>query len=223
MALLGKGVLAIWNGVKPGWDEAFLAWHVGEHIPERVGVPGFLRARRYAAPTATPPYFNFYETETPETLSSAPYTARLMAPTPWTTETVAQFTDTSRTACDVVATHGLGTGAFIATIQFTLADPAPLTAAVTQAAAAMLKTPGLCGLHLLKGREPAANALVTEEMRLRGKPDETVAWLLLIEAATAEGVAGPFSDATLQALGAGAIRRGVYAFQFALDKAELPA
>jgi len=64
MPLLGTGVLAIWNGLAPGYDAEFVEWHVKEHIPERVGVPGFLRARRYFAVDGAPAYFNFYETET---------------------------------------------------------------------------------------------------------------------------------------------------------------
>jgi hypothetical protein len=49
MGLLGKGVLAIWNGIAPEAEEDFVAWHVREHIPERVALSGFLRGRRYVA------------------------------------------------------------------------------------------------------------------------------------------------------------------------------
>ncbi len=61
MALAGRGVLAIWNGIAEEAEADFLAWHVREHIPERVAVPGFLRARRYVALRGEPRYFNFYE------------------------------------------------------------------------------------------------------------------------------------------------------------------
>ncbi|HSV25798.1 MAG TPA: hypothetical protein VLJ17_22580, partial [Xanthobacteraceae bacterium] len=84
MALLGKGLLAIWNGITDSAEAEFVRWHIREHIPERVGLPGFLRGRRYAAHGGHPKYFNFYETETPQTLESAAYRARLNAPTAWT-------------------------------------------------------------------------------------------------------------------------------------------
>ena len=42
MSLLGTGVLAIWNGIDPDAEREFVRWHVEEHIPERVGLPGFL-------------------------------------------------------------------------------------------------------------------------------------------------------------------------------------
>lgn len=64
MSLLGKGVLAIWNGIAPEAEEDFVAWHVREHIPERVALSGFLRGRRYVALDGFPKYFNFYETTT---------------------------------------------------------------------------------------------------------------------------------------------------------------
>jgi hypothetical protein len=96
MGLLGKGVLAIWNGIAPEAEEDFVAWHVREHIPERVALSGFLRGRRYVALDGFPKYFNFYETTTADDLSSAAYRARLDAPTDWTRKVVAQFRDTLR-------------------------------------------------------------------------------------------------------------------------------
>ena len=122
MPLLGKGVLAIWNGVAPGYEAEFLEWHVKEHIPERVGVQGFLRGRRYVAVDGTPAYFNFYETETYQVLSSAPYLARLNDPTPWTRKVVSNFKDTSRTICDVAHSAGRGIGAWVETIQLQTAS-----------------------------------------------------------------------------------------------------
>src|SRR5579883_646503 len=99
MALLGKGVLAIWNGITDAAEIEFIKWHVREHIPERVGIPGFLRGRRYIALEGHPKYFNFYETESAGTLVSPAYRARLNAPTPWTQTVIKEFRDMSRTIC----------------------------------------------------------------------------------------------------------------------------
>jgi hypothetical protein len=103
MGLLGKGVLAIWNGIAPEAEEDFVAWHVREHIPERVGLPGFLRGRRYVALDGFPKYFNFYETTTADDLSSAAYRARLDAPTDWTRKVGTPFRWRSKpsTRCEV--------------------------------------------------------------------------------------------------------------------------
>jgi hypothetical protein len=47
MPLRGKGAIAIWNGLAADGEDDFYRWHNTEHMPERVGVPGFLRGRRY--------------------------------------------------------------------------------------------------------------------------------------------------------------------------------
>ena len=55
MALLGGGVLLFWHDLALGTDiDDFNRWHNREHIPERVGVPGFLRGRRVLAAPETP-------------------------------------------------------------------------------------------------------------------------------------------------------------------------
>src|SRR6201999_3863034 len=47
--LAGEAVVAIWNGIAPEARDAFHDWHINEHMPERVGIPGFRRGRRYIA------------------------------------------------------------------------------------------------------------------------------------------------------------------------------
>ena len=73
----------------PGGEAEFDQWHLREHIPERVAVPGFLRCRRYVTLGEPPRYFYFYETESLDTLQSPAYLARLGDPTPWTQEDAA--------------------------------------------------------------------------------------------------------------------------------------
>ena len=47
--LAGEAVVAIWNGIAPEGRARFYEWHLHEHVPERVGSPGFKRGRRYIA------------------------------------------------------------------------------------------------------------------------------------------------------------------------------
>ena len=51
MSLLGEAAVAIWHDIAPEGRDEFYAWHAGEeHMPERIGVRGFLaRSARYAA------------------------------------------------------------------------------------------------------------------------------------------------------------------------------
>lgn len=227
MALIGKGVLAIWNGIAPEAEDEFVAWHVKEHIPERVGLPGFLRGRRYIALDGAPKYFNFYETERVDDLTSPTYVARLNAPTDWTRKVVAHFVDTSRTICDVAWSLGLGEGGWIEAIQlddsFASADFGEKTRASVAPAFDLIQ--GLVGMHLLDGRKPSGQA-DTAEKKLRGGVDKVAPWILLVEASRPEALAafrdGPGSNSAFARLcGSEPASRGIYQLQFALTKAEL--
>ncbi len=226
MAFFGRGVLAIWNSIDPESEADFVAWHVAEHIPERVGLPGFLRGRRYVAADGQPKYFNFYETERPETLESETYVARLNDPTPWTRRIMAHFHDTSRTICDVVVSLGLGEGAWMEAIQIRATDGVAFQPACAgEILPALIAVPGVCGAHLLHGR-PLAGAVNTTETELRGGPDASTDWIVMVEAAgesvVREQRAGILSQANLMASGAGPeIVRGLYRLQFSLSYTEL--
>src|SRR4026208_660772 len=117
MTMAGQGVLAFWHDVAAGSDGEFDQWHLREHIPERVAVPGFLRARRYTTLGDPPRYFHFYETESVDTLQSPAYLARLADPTPWTKRTMPVVRNNKRTACRVVESKGAGLGGVIATLE----------------------------------------------------------------------------------------------------------
>ena len=57
MSLAGKGAVAIWNDITPEGRGEFYAWHGSQHMPERAGIPGFLRGRRYVALEGTPEFY----------------------------------------------------------------------------------------------------------------------------------------------------------------------
>ena len=52
MSFLGKAILAFWADVDASGEADYNDWHTREHMPERCGVPGFLRGRRYVAVAA---------------------------------------------------------------------------------------------------------------------------------------------------------------------------
>ena len=227
MALLGKGLLAIWNDITEKGEAEFVRWHIQEHIPERVGLTGFLRGRRYLAQQGHPKYFNFYETETAQVLESTEYRDRLNAPTPWTQAVVKEFRNTSRTICEVVISRGLGEGAWIETIQISgVKDPRSISHGLAAGLAQdIAESEGIVGLHLVKGVDVRANTS-TVESKLRNQPDAKCEWILLIEAAEFTFLQalrmGAFSDAVLRGLLPGAtVERGIYRLQYGLTNSEL--
>jgi hypothetical protein len=124
------GILAIWNDVAPGRDADFDAWFQGEHLAERLSVPGFLFGRRHQAISGASAYFNFYLVERPEVLTAKPYLERLNNPTPMTKMIMAGvFKNMSRTVCHRTLRRGILRGAYAVTVRFSgQPDEAALTA-----------------------------------------------------------------------------------------------
>lgn len=216
--LRGTGVLAIWNGITPGNEAAFLRWHVREHIPERMSVPGFLRARRYVALSGSPRYFNFYEVASPEVLQSPAYLERLNTPSGWTRSVVPHFSDTSRTICHVVASLGYGVSGTVAALRLAT-GVAGLSAVVRHLAEAE----DVAAVHLL---EQAGGAPRTTESQMRARPDETARGILLVEGADPASLAAVVetvaSDAAIaDATGEAPRHRGIYQLDFLLDRGDV--
>lgn len=182
MSVAGHGAVAIWHDIAPEGREPFYAWHGGEHMPERAGIPGFLRGRRYLAVEGKPEYFNLYETESTAVLTGADYLARLNAPTPWTTATVKFFRNVSRSVCTVACSHGAGDGGLIATYRYDVAE-ADATAHKARLCArleALAAGPGLAGAHLLVA-DAAGSAIETAEKRARADATLIPRWIVLLE------------------------------------------
>ena len=72
-----SALLAIWNAVTPEHETAFNSWYDGEHVPERLALPGFLSATRYHDATRPHYYCALYEAQSTDALSSPQYLARL--------------------------------------------------------------------------------------------------------------------------------------------------
>lgn len=196
MSLLGKGFLAIWNDIAAGGEADFHHWHTKEHVPERVGVPGFLRGRRFSAATGRPAYFTLYETESVDVLASAPYVERLNNPTPWTRRAVAQFTNVNRTACRVTASAGRGVGGALATLQ--LGPRAEGQGGLREwlagtALPALVARPGVVGAALGEA-DLSATLVPTEERKLRSQADKVAAWVVLVDGLDSEAVATACAD-----------------------------
>jgi hypothetical protein len=117
-ALLGKGVLAVWNDIAPELEAEYNDWYTNQHLPERVGIEGFLRGRRFRRVSeGGPRYFTLYEVENTDVLKSAPYMERLNTPTDWTKKVAPQFQNSTRTACSVTTSVGRGIGGYATTIE----------------------------------------------------------------------------------------------------------
>jgi hypothetical protein len=170
MALAGEGAICIWNDILPERRDDFYAWHVNEHMPERVGIPGFRRGRRYLAVDAvtSPEFFTLYETETWEVTVGQDYLNRLNSPTPWTRAVTADFRNTARALTRVRLSEGRGPGGIMATLRFSVGDASALLASRTalDSIRAIADLPQITGVHLCV-TDTAASAAGTAETKLR--------------------------------------------------------
>ena len=216
--LAGEAVVAIWNGLAPGAHAAFHDWHIHEHIPERVGIPGFRRGRRYVAADAAthPEFFTLYEADTLQVLQGADYARRLDAPTPATTAVTAQFRDTFRALARVLSSHGPGSGGTLLTLRLDAAPEA--MAALAALAAAAERAPRVTGAHLCQA-DAAASGVRSAESRGRADIGAPPALFVLIEATDAAALAPLLPDAALAAAGARLpVLRGLYRLEYSRSK-----
>jgi len=183
MSLAGLGAVCIWHDLLPEARDDFHQWHNREHMPERVGIPGFRRGRRYVAIAGTPEYFNLYEADSAEVLGGQDYLNRLNAPTEWTRQVVPSFRNVSRSICRVVYTHGVGQGAFMLTLRFDVAqsDRSRVVKALRQRLLPPLcDNKGIAGVHLCLADE-SISKVETAEKKARADTTQVPTWIILIE------------------------------------------
>jgi len=171
------GILAIFNDCRAGREAEFETWFQGEHLVERLAVPGFLLGRRHQAISGSCGYFNFYLVETPAVLTSKPYLERLDNPTPMTKTIMAEvFLNASRTVCRRTQRKGAFRGAYVVTVRF---SAAPDEAALAAALDALVADTKVAGGEIWIALDPAAMP-VSQEEKLRGG-DEKIAGCLMVE------------------------------------------
>ena len=171
------GILAIFNDCRAGREAEFEAWFQGEHLLERLAVPGFLFGRRHRAISGTAGYFNFYLVETPDVLTSKPYLERLDHPTPMTRTIMSEvFVNMNRTVCRRVARRGGFRGAFTVTARFSRAPDEAMLSGVLEKLTA---DTAVAGGEIWIALDPAGMPVSMEE-KLRGG-DKKIAGALMID------------------------------------------
>lgn len=171
------GILAIFNDCRAGREAEFEAWFQGEHLLERLAVPGFLFGRRHKAISGGTGYFNYYLVESPDVLTSKPYLERLDNPTPMTRTIMSEvFVNMNRTVCRRIARRGGFRGAFAVTARFNRRpDEAQLLGLLEKLTADTAVAAGEIWIAL----DPAGMPVSMEE-KLRGG-DKKIAGALMID------------------------------------------
>ena len=161
----GQGILAIFNDCRAGREAEFEQWFQGEHLLERLAVPGFLFGRRHQAISGSSGYFNFYVVETPGVLTSKPYLDRLDNPTPMTRKVMSEiFINMNRTVCHRSLRMGGFRGVYAVTVRF---NDVPDIGGLTRLSDALLRDPAIAACEVWTAVDPAGQPVSMEE-KLRG-------------------------------------------------------
>jgi hypothetical protein len=224
--MLARAAVAMWWDIAPETKAEFEDWHSHEHMPERLGIPGFVRGTRWIALSGEPSYFVLYEVSGLGILTGGAYLERLNNPTPWSRKMMPHHLHMVRSLCRVQASFGAGLAYALATLRF---SPSPGSAGALSAwlaGHALPKLPqrrGLIGAHLLES-QPMSGAPQTTEQKIRGK-DAMADCVLLVCGYDAEAVQAVAEDElspqALVAQGAlpGAIA-GVYRLAYCLTSSD---
>lgn len=200
MSLVGSATIVIWNDVTEEFLAEFIEWHSQEHIPERIGIPGFRRARRYRAMTAGPEFLTIYEVIDVAALTSLDYLDRLNSPSVWTQRMLPRFRNTARSLCRVEVSAGDGAGSgFLCSVRLPdelRLDQKSLARFGTFTDDLVRTSQEVLGAHLLSLDHAASRQEMTEK-KLRVEPVGMPATILLVEGTT-ENVSAAAGELTAE-------------------------
>lgn len=202
MSNRADGLLAIWSDVNAEVEMDYRHWFSREHVPERVGVDGFLAGRVFQHVNADwRRYFFVYELSSPDVMAGTSYLARLNAPTPWSQRVMPMLQNFARGGGRVVARAGMGQGGVVSPLRLDLA------------ATPMLSDPDACDalVHRLVGLDGIASAwlmkvdiqattLQTKEKQMRRSTEHAFDAVLCIEGVAVQQVQEAARSALLHEL-----------------------
>lgn len=178
MPLPGKGMLITWMDVDPAEEQDFNLWYDREHLAERVGIDGFLEARRWFADKAPTQYFCTYSTDTFEALTSPAYKKVLANQTDWSKKHISRFRNPGRVVGRTTVSRGQGRGAALGVV--TLRPGGDGTEALRSKLHAMLDPGTLAGIismHLVESDPDLSKNLTEPDKPNPGAGD----WYVLID------------------------------------------
>jgi hypothetical protein len=197
--MLGQAALAMWWDMAPGMRDEFEHWHSHEHFPERLALPGFRRASRWADASGGEGFFVLYELATYGALVSPEYLARLNAPSAWSQQLMPHHRNMVRSQCHVLESNGSTIAGHALTIRLSpvAGEQEGLRESLRGLAAQLPAQAGLAGAHLLRTDTPAIAP--TTEQQIRGLADREADWIFIVTG---------YDDRALQELAAGALSAG---------------
>jgi hypothetical protein len=223
MPLAGKGMLLTSMDIDAADEADFNRWYDREHLEERVGIDGFLEARRYLAHTGSPKFLFLYSTKTIDVLDSPAYRAKLANPTPWSVKTMAGFKNMIRAVARITISKGTGRGAVLGIVRLRPEGDTDALRATLQTRLDPKDLDGIISMHLLENDAKLSGP--TKELPAAGNAGGGD-WFVLIDgtsiAAVSSVLAARFTG-TAAPEGAMQISSGIYELLWDLTKSDIAA
>jgi len=182
-SLATPGILLVLNDVVDACADEFNRWYQQQHVPERLGVPGFRTARRYRAVDGGRAYMAVYECESIDVLASESYLERLRNPTDWTRKVMPGFRNMLRSACRQTWSLGAGVGGGVIVLQCKPRGgrhEAARRFVKDRLAQDLMRSASMVRMSLWEA-DASATGGASPEMALRREPDKSVDWVLFLE------------------------------------------
>lgn len=218
-------VMAVWGDAEASVEAEFNEWYHRQHVPERVGMPGFRAGRRYRrADRGRHRYLAVYDVEALACFDDPVYRHTLDNPTDWTRRMMPGFRNFVRATCRVRLVAGEVAGGWIATVRY---DPGaerrePLARWVGGEVLHDLRDrAGITRVQLWEA-DLGRSLTATGEQSMRTGPDGRAPFTAVIEGTDRAVVEAALAEsgiaAGLVARGAGDVASGVYQMMFALNR-----
>lgn len=227
MVLAGEALIAIWNDITPEMREDFFEWHPREHMVERLGIPGFIRGRRYIAVDAQVEFLTLYEVANAGVLVSDVYKTRLTNPTPWSTKTLPAFRNNVRGGCRIHYSQGYAMGGFIKTIRIRAQEgekASLIKHIVNNMLPGLIDAPRITGVHFVENDTALTGGNSGNQ---RGRVIQLPDLILLIEGSAEEGVRNACAeylpeDALIRAGATADVMNGLYQLEYSIQNLVQP-
>jgi hypothetical protein len=220
MPLRGRAFVSLWSGLLGGYERELDAWHTIEHMPERLGVPGFLRGRRYMNPKAADhAMFILYEAAHIETFRSPGLLARLNDPTEWSKRVQPGLVNFLRAPCRALVSLGEGVGGALMAIRISsgVDDKIEAGHSLASAAPTITRLHGVTAVHV---GQHVPDSVETAETKLRpATSSASFDFVVLIEGIGVIELENVMSDVvgTTTRACSGSCEAGVYRLAFLLE------
>lgn len=216
MPLAGKGMLITWMDVDPAEEADFNHWYDREHLAERVGIEGFLEARRWIADRAPTKYFCTYSTDTFDALSSPAYSKVLANQTDWSKKHISRFRNPGRVVGRISASRGVGRGGALGVVRLRPSQADEKTRAALRELLDPGTLAGIISLHLVESDAELSKNLTTPDAPNPGAGD----WYVLIDGTDIDAISA-LIDARFKNVGIPVVSTATYRLLWDVAKSDL--